>query len=739
MTLIKRLTVAIFCILIPLGMMGQTIRSGEELISIETSGLSLIFKKDQNNNLIFMYFGKKINDKESLLLKRSYIKPDTKEEAMSSGYPAYGGRIYIEPALSVVHQDGSLTTELEVTGHQIKTENNNIQHTISLKDSHYDFYVDLIFNTFLQENIISQQVKIYNKEKGPVTLHNFYSFYLPLKSQEYYLTSFHGTWAKEMQIAEYKLTPGIKSIASRKGVRTAQSDNSSFIISLDQEAKLYEGEIIMGSLAWTGNFDLKFELDESNQLNILAGINPFTSEYKLDKGQIFTTPEMLFTYSNQGYNQASRNFHDWARKYSLNFNDEINEIVLNSWEGAYFKFDEQKIMKMIDDAAFLGIETFVLDDGWFGNKYPRDSDKMGLGDWQVNTKKLPNGIDHLARYATKKGLKFGIWIEPEMVNPESELAEKHPGWVIKSPYRDIPTLRNQWLLDLSNPEVQDFIVKTFDDVVALSKDISYIKWDANRHVESPGSEFLGKDEQSKIWISYTKGLYSIYERIRKKHPHIKIQLCSSGGGRLDYGALKYHNEFWASDNTDPYTRIKLQYSTSLFFPAKAIGSHVTISPNHQTGNQSSLKLRCDVAMMGRMGVELKPDDMNKEELDFLKNAINTYKEVRDIVQSGDLYQLWSPYQPGNWNAMSYITKNKNKALFFAFSLDFHERTILPNFKMKALEPQTKYKIKELNPVTKKGFWGDGQVFSGEYLMEIGLNINILKQGESLVLLLEKVE
>lgn len=688
---------------------------------------------------MFMYFGEKLEDTATLLKKRSYIRPDTKEEIAPSGYPAYGGRFHIEPALSVTHADGSLTTVLKVHDYHTAHVTDKVTHTISLKDEYYELYVDLVFEAYLDENIITQHVKVNNREDGSITLHNFYSFYLPLNCEEYYLTSFHGTWAKEMQLAEHKLVPGMKSISSKKGSRTAQSENASFILSLNQKAKPYEGELIMGSLAWTGNFNLNFELDEMNQLNILAGINPFFSARKLKREQSFTTPKMLFTYSNQGYNEGTRNFHDWARKYSLNpANKGVNEIVLNSWEGAYFKFDEQTIMKMIDDAAFLGVETFVLDDGWFGNKYPRNSDGMGLGDWQVNSSKLPRGIDFLAKYAVQKGLKFGIWIEPEMVNPKSELAEKHPDWVIQSPHRIIPTLRNQWLLDLSNPEVQDFIVKTFDDVVSLSDDISYVKWDANRHLESPGSTYLGQDEQTNIWIGYTQGLYSVYERIRKKHPHIKIQLCSSGGGRLDYGILHYHEEFWASDNTDPLTRIPLQFSTSLFFPAKAMGSHVTVSPNHQTGQQSSLKFRCDVAMMGRMGVELAPDRMNESEITFLKNAIETYKDVRDIVQEGDLYQLWSPYDPGKWNSMSYISKDKARALFFAFSLDFHERTIIPNFRMKALQPDARYKVKELNPINRNFFWGDGQIFTGEYLMKVGINPNIKRKGESLVLYLEKI-
>lgn len=734
-----RIRILLFFVVImfPVYLTGQTNDNPASLINIETDGLSLIFKKDHQNGLKLVYFGEKLKDVVPLLEKRFLHRPDTKEDFVPEGYLSYGGRVYLEPALKATHSDGAMTTELKVIGHETQTDGNQVNHTIKLKDRYYDLYIDLVFETFQKENIITQHVKIKNGEKGNLQLHNFYSFYLPVNSQSYYLTQFHGTWAREMQLKESQLTPGMKAIESKKGNRTTQSENPSFILSLNQKAKAYEGEVIMGSLAWTGNYKLNFELDETNQLNILAGINPFGSAYPLKPKQEFVTPKMVFTYSSDGYNRASRSLHDWARKYSLYQSDKINKIVLNSWEGAYFDFNEEKITKMIDDAASMGVEVFVLDDGWFGNKYPRNSDKVGLGDWQVNSKKLPQGIDYLAQHAKAKGLKFGIWIEPEMVNPESELAEKHPDWVVKSPHRDIPTLRSQWLLDLTNPKVQDFIVKTFDEVVVLSKDISYIKWDANRHVESAGSAYLNDKEQSKFWIDYTLGLYRVYERIRERHPDITIQLCSSGGGRLDYKALQYHNEFWPSDNTDPYTRIPLQFSTSLFFPAKAMATHVTITPNHQTGDIASLKLRCDVAMMGRMGVELQPKDMTDKELIFLKTAISNYKKVRDIVQEGDLYQLWSPYEEGDWSATNYVAKSGDRALFFAFSLGFHERTIMPTFRMKGLDANARYKITELNPQGVVRYPGNGEVLSGEYLMKVGINLNIQRRGESYVLYLEK--
>jgi alpha-galactosidase len=437
---------------------------------------------------------------------------------------------------------------------------------------------------------------------------------------------------------------------------------------------------------------------------------------------------------------VSRNFHDWARRHALAHGDRLNPVLLNSWEGAYFTFDEKTLTGMIDAAADFGIEMFVLDDGWFGNKYPRDNDKAGLGDWQVNVKKLPRGVGYLANYAVNKGIRFGIWIEPEMVNPKSELAEKHPDWVVKSGKREMPTMRNQWLLDLTNPAVQDFVVKTFDEVIALSPNISYIKWDANRHVENVGSDYLPADRQTHFWYDYVQGLYSAYERVRAKYPDIEIQLCASGGGRLDFGALKYHDEFWASDNTNALDRVFIQYGTNMIYPAQATASHVSASPNHQTGMTIPLKFRFDVAMSGRLGMELQPKDINGDDYEFAKQAIRDYKLIRPIVQMGDLYRLASPYDENGYASLMYISKDKEQSVFFAYSLKYHSRTSYFATKLKGLNLAKQYKITELNKSAgRSSFYGDGKTFSGEYLMNVGLSLRIIKPFESIALLVEAVE
>ncbi|MDD4969095.1 MAG: alpha-galactosidase [Paludibacter sp.] len=732
----KRIT---FCVLFFCAISISGFSQGKEIIKVETNDLIMIFSASKNENVIFEYWGDKLNDASVFVSKGFRSQPDSNKDSSPQIFPAYGGKLYLNPALRLTYHDGVLTTELEYVGMDKKTlDENRIETVIRLKDKIYPVFVDVHFVAYQKENIICQSVTVINDGKKNVSVENVASSYIPLHAQSYYLTHFHGTWAAEMQLKEEKLTPGVKIIESKKGVRTTQSESPSFLLSLNGPAQENSGEIYAGSLAWSGNFALSFEFDERGMLNILGGMNPFASTYHLLPKQKLQTPEMVLTYSSNGKGQITRNYHDWSRKYALQHGDKIRPIILNSWEGAYFNFDEKTLTDMMDNAAKFGIEMFVLDDGWFGNKYPRNGDNAGLGDWQVNAKKLPHGINYLADYAVAKGLKFGIWIEPEMVNPESDLAKKHPEWVVKSGARDILPMRNQWLLDLSNPLVQDFVFNTFDQVVSMSHNISYIKWDANRHVDNVGSDYLSKENQTHFWYDYVKGLYSVYDRIRAKYPDIEIQLCSSGGGRLDFGALKYHDEFWASDNTSPLNRIFIQYGSNTFFPAIATAAHVSTSPNHQTGQMLPLKFRFDVAMTGRLGMELQPKDIIGDDYEFAKNAIKDYKLIRPIVQFGDLYRLISPYDENGWSSLMYVSKDKKQAAFFAFSLKYHDRTTFFENKLNGLDPTKNYKVTEIN--IKSGhhsFSNNEKVYNGDYLMKVGLGMNIGNPFDSSVLLIEQ--
>ena len=649
-------------------------------------------------------------------------------------YPQFGVQCSRETAIQATHNDGNMSLELVVESVTRENRDGGQVTAIATRDKFYPFYVTIYYKTYPDCEVIETWTEIRHLEKKPVTLYRFASAFLPVRRGDNWLSHFHGPWGAEAYLYEEALTDGMRVIKDKDGVRNTQNSCPSFMLTLDGRPDEQHGMVIGGTLAWSGNYRIAIDNDNAHTTRIFAGINEDQSQYILEPKEVFTTPVFAFTFSDEGKGGVSRNFHRWARLHRLNHGGEQRSILLNSWEGAYFKFDAKVLKQMIDDAASMGLEMFVLDDGWFGNKYPRNNSNAGLGDWQVNAAKLPEGIDHIASYAHSKGLKFGIWIEPEMVNPKSELAEKHPDWIVRPPKREAPTTRNQWLLDLTNPKVQDFVFGVFDNTMKLSDKIDYIKWDANRNANNVGSAYLPADEQSRFWIDYAQGFYKVMERIRAKYPDVLIQACASGGGRVEYGALKYFDEVWTSDNTEALSRARIQYGTSLFYPAVVMGSHVSATPNHQTGNITPIKFRFDMACAGRLGMELQPRQMTDEERQFARRAIASYKEYRDIVMQGDLYRIGTPYDKSGCYGLMYVSKDRKQAVLFTYSLRYQGRSLIPKFRLQGLDPKTGYTIRELN-VDKSRNWFDGKTFSGEMLSNAGINPSMPKIYDSGVFLL----
>lgn len=425
-----------------------------------------------------------------------------------------------------------------------------------------------------------------------------------------------------------------------------------------------------------------------------------------------------------------RAFHKWARKYGMAHGDRQHDILLNSWEGVYFGVNQEVMEQMMTDIANLGGELFVMDDGWFGDKYPRDNDHTSLGDWMVAKKKLPEGVEGLVKAAKERGVKFGIWIEPEMVNTKSELYEKHPEWVLSDPKRPLIQGRGgtQAVLDLCNPKVQDFVFSITDNLLTENPEIAYIKWDCNADIMNYASPYLPKEEQSEIYVRYHQGLVKVLERIRAKYPDVAIQLCASGGGRVNYGLLPYFDEVWVSDNTDAYQRVFIQWGDSHFYPAIAQASHVSASPNHQTGRVLPIKYRFDVAMSGRLGMEIQPKNMKPEELEFAKHAIAAYKEIRPVVQFGDQYRLLSPYE-NPVAALMYADESKNNAAVFAYRLDYLHGQPVPMLRLDGVDENKNYRIKDLTPQNEsRPCYLDGKVVSGRILRNAGINIGQVLNG-----------
>lgn len=707
-----------------------------QVINIETENTSLIYTVDINKKLTFSYFGEKLTNPQSLANEKYTSQMMWLTGESDFTYPTFGGRYLKEPALSVCHADGSLVTELVYEGFENHTPQIGVSHNIiHLKDKRLNFYVDLHTEAYFDSDVFNQWVVIRNEEKGEITLKNYFSSHLFITANRYYLTHFYGGWGSEMTVKEEELNYGMKVIESKNGIRTAHTENSGFIVSLDNPSSENYGEVIGGALAWSGNYKMIYQVEQFGHLHLLGGINPFMSEIPLKSKESFETPKFIFSYSNRGRGQLSRNLHDWTRQYSLVDGFTPRPVIMNSWEGTGMNFNEKQVCEMIDEAAQLGVEIFVLDDGWFGDKYPR-TEESGLGDWNVDKRKLPNGITYLADYAESKGIKFGIWIEPEMVNPKSKLAEKHPEWVVQSPERDKLTQRNQWLLDLTNPQVQDFVYNVVDNLLTTTPNISFIKWDANRHIDMLGSTYLASNRQSLFWVKHIRGLYDVYERIRKKYPDVIIEACASGGSRLDFGILKYHQEFWASDNTDPLQRLFIQYGTNLIYPPIATASHVSTTPNHQTFSITPLKFRIDVAMTGRFGLEVfKPSDYKENERDFLIQSIKDYKQIRPLIAKGDLYRMHTPYDDSGWISMQYVSKDKKQAVVFVFSIRYHQPNEITKLCLKGLDTDKKYRITELNMINESS-WSNGQVLDGDFLVKKGIDVYPSKQYESAVFYLE---
>ena len=705
----------------------QTVFASGKYIRITTDNTCLLYNVNDKNRLEQSYFGQKIRQLDEL---------EQMNRKGFSAYSTFGTNHVFEAALKVTHADGNTSTELGYVSSNTESINNNIIHTvISLKDEHYNLFVDLHYNAYQKEDIIEQWMEVRNAENKTIVLDNFASSDLSFNSPKYYVSQFYGDWSEEMNIAEQELTSGIKIIDSKLGVRTNQYTHPCFIVSLNTPAQETTGEVIGGTLAWPGNFQFCFEVNNDKKLRILSGINPYASSYKVEKNGTFKTPALLYTYSKEGTGKMTRNFHRWARTYGIKNGNRERDILLNNWEATYFDFDEEKLTKIIDDASQMGFELFLLDDGWFGNKHPRNSDTQGLGDWQTNTKKLPHGIPYLIEECKKRGLKFGIWIEPEMVNPKSELYEKHPDWVIAQPYRERTPQRNQLILDLSNPKVQEFVYNTVDEILTKNTGIDYVKWDCNRFVGNPGSSYLPADKQSHIWIDYSKALLEIMEKINKKYPQVTFMACSGGGGRIDYSTMKYFDEYWISDNNDPLQRIFTQWGTQYFFPNIGLASHVSVSPNHISGRSTPLKYRFDVAISGKLGMDLQPVQMNDAEKEFSKQAIATYKEIRKTVLTGDLYRLLSPYK-NNRTALMYVSEDQNEAIVFNFLVRKEIKTNTQTVLLQGLDPNKKYTMKEVN--RESPHWSrfseyEGKAFTGEYLMKVGLTFAMYNEYESVVI------
>ena len=690
--------------------------SGYRLIEISTNSTLLLFSVDNEDNLMQQYFGKQAGAEKTFA---SGARKDQTFPTIQSGKEiVYWG----EPALHVIHSNGHTSTMLKYVKHESEKVDDNVNLTrITLKDPAYDFFTDLCYKTYSNENIIEQWTEVYHNEPGEVTLKQAASSALTLRSssRNYWLTQFTGDWMNEFNVDEYPLTIGSKVIENRWGITSSNGRQPHFMITLNEKPSETSGEVIAGTLAWSGNYQLKFELTTYGYLTVVSGTNPWSTDYTLPTGKRYVTPAMIYTYTEKGKGQASRNLHDWARNYGIRDGETELRTIFNNWEATGMNTADDVIIPFLKPAHDLGFELFLLDDGWFG--LPNKA--RILGEWDPAPKMHPKGMKPLIDASGKVGIDFGLWVEMEMANPEARLVTEHPDWLLTDPLRKPHLQRGQYVLDLCNPDVQDFCINAFDKILKTNPGISFVKWDCNSPFHNPYSHYLGKQQQH-LWYEYTQGLYHIFSECVRLNPDLQMMLCSAGGGRCDYGAMKYFHEFWTSDNTTPMKRVFIQWGASHVFPAKTHGSHVT-----HMGKQP-FKFAFDVAMSGCLGMDADPTKMTEEEKTITKRSLEAYKtKLRPVVQLGDLYRLISPYETSR-SAVSYVDKSKNKAVVFVYQVKDDQTEA--NVKLQGLDPALDYTIEEVNIDSPDlaACRQNQKTVSGKDLMEKGLGFYCKKRFDS---------
>ncbi|WIV19179.1 alpha-galactosidase [Paenibacillus polygoni] len=649
-------------------------------------------------------------------------------DTLPQEYPQYGNTDFRKPAYQVQLDNGSTITDLRYVDHKISkgkmpleglpstyVEKEDEAETLEilLEDSLIGLKVFLTYTVFEQFNVITRSVRFVNEGTHSIKLLSALSASVDFRDAEFDFLHLHGAHVKERHIARQPLRHGIQSVESTRGASSHQ--HNPFMALLRKDATEDHGEVYGFNFVYSGNFLAQAEVDQFRNTRVTMGINPFDFSWKLENGESFQTPEVVMVYSSEGLGGMSRTFHEVYRTRLVRgtYRDKERPILVNNWEATYFDFNAEKIMDIAKVGQDLGIELFVLDDGWFGK---RDDDTTSLGDWFVDRNKLPEGLDHLAESVNNIGMQFGLWFEPEMISVESDLYRDHPDWCLHVPNRSRSESRRQLVLDFSRDDVCEEITKRVCSILA-SAPISYVKWDMNRHMTEIGSALLPADRQRETAHRYMLGLYKVMDAITSSFPNILFESCSGGGGRFDPGILYYMPQTWTSDNTDAISRLKIQYGTSLVYPIISMGSHVSAVPNHQVHRVTSLQMRGDVAMSGNLGYELDLTQMTDEEKKIVKEQVSNYKEIRGLIQFGDFYRLESPFE-GNITSWLFTNKDKSEAIVFYFRvLD------------EAAAPSTFLRLKGIDPAKQYAVAGDGEVFGGDELMYAGLHIPVEMKGD----------
>ena len=700
----------------------------DNLLHLRNDYISYIIYVLEGGVPAHLYFGKRIESINPAAILRHYDLPTDGKwwphncalDHTPHEYPSHGLGDLREGALTVRQKDGTRSADLRVTGWEVAdgkpgipglpaTFGDNAKTLLlHLEDELIGLAATLSYSLFDDVAGVVRAASLHNASDADLVIERAYSLCLELPDSRYDLITLTGAWSRERELFRRPLTMGEQGVSSLKGATSLHASNALFLCR--PETTEARGEAIGAALVYSGNFKASVHVDPGRNSRVFLGINDVDFAWKLAPGETFHTPEAVTVYSDAGLDGMSAQFHRVCGSHLVRgkFAHAPRPILLNNWEATYFGFNEEKLLKIARTAADVGVELFVLDDGWFGH---RDDDTTSLGDWYVDEKKLPNGLKHLTDQVHAMGLKFGLWFEPEMISPKSDLYAKHPDWAIHIAGREPIQQRQQLTLDLSREDVQDYV---YECVAShLREDgIDYVKWDMNRNFSNIGSALLPADQQKELPHRYMLGLYRVLEKLVTEFPDVLFESCSSGGGRFDMGMLHYMPQTWTSDNTDALCRCQIQYSTSMVFPPFAMGSHVSAVPNHQTGRITPIETRGNVAMSGCFGYELDLNTLSAEDLDKVRQQVKRVKALRPTLLYGDFHRLLSPYE-GNDTAWITVSPDKTEAVFMLTRALAKSGTAPILVKLRGLDENKLYTVEET-----------GECYSGSELMHLGVSVRL---------------
>lgn len=689
----------------------------QKLWILSTRNSEYVIRVSPKEQLLHHYWGSKqsLYDYENLNGGQSWITTSHTESPKDEIMP-WGGLRFTEPGLKITFANHLRDLCLVYDGFQIQNDSHLV---IRLKDELQQAAVRLHYRLIEEYDLIERYVEIVNEGQEPITIEQAMSavWHLPVHPQ-YQLTYLTGHWGGEFQVRQEFLQEGKKVLESRTGL-SGHLNNPWFAVDFGQATEEH-GEVYFGAIAYSGNWKLVAERAMRQSLQVTAGLNDFDFAWSLQAGETFTTPACMAGYTQHGYGQMSRNMHRYQADYHLRNADQIRPVMYNSWYATHFDISVESQKQLADKAAELGVEIFVMDDGWFG---PSRTSRSKLGDWYVDRGKFPDGLDPLIDHVKSLGMEFGIWVEPENVGPDSDVYREHPDWIFHYPGRERTHLNKEYTLNLAREEVRAHLINSLDHLLS-QHDISYVKWDMNRYISEPGWHEAPPEQHKEVWVRHVQGLYSVLETLRTKHPQVMFEACASGGGRVDLGIMKYVEQFWTSDDTDGFDRLSIQEGYSYGYLPKAMMCWVA-PPARFRPRSTTLRYRFHCAMMGSLGVGLDLNKLTPEQMAECKAYVEQYKQIREAVQDGELFRLASPRSPQG-TAVQYVSKDNSQTVLFAFR--HSQQFVHPVYpiRLKGLDPYAIYRCEQLNSER-----------SGASLMATGVQLDLKGDFDSELLVFQK--